>query len=89
MHPCCGDFEQYLAFDPINRLVLYPNAPDMGATSPLSGLGIYHVDTGAWEWQSVPASVTGSVWGFDESVGTLIGIGKRVGPSAYYLYKYK
>jgi hypothetical protein len=86
--PAGGDHEVYLAFDPGNRVVLVPNNADMGA-SPLKGLGIYHVDTGRWEWEAVPAAVTGSVWGFDEGVGALIGIGKRVQPFAYFLYKYR
>lgn len=80
--------EVYLAFDPQSRTILIPNSEGMGNVS-LAGLGIYHVDTGAWEWEPVPASVMGSVWGFDEASGTLIGIGKRVQPSAYFLYKYR
>jgi hypothetical protein len=86
--PAAGDHEIYLAFDPVNRVVFVPNNYDMGA-SPLTGLGIYHVDTGQWEWEAVPAAAFGSVWGFDQNAGALIGIGKRVSPSAYFLYKYK
>lgn len=85
--PAAGDHEVYLAFDPGNRVVLVPNNFDMGS-SPLKGLGIYHVDTGRWEWEAVPAAVAGSVWGFDEAAGALIGIGKRSPPFAYFLYKY-
>ena len=77
----------YLAFDPSNRLVLIPNSFGMGGT-PLSGLGIYRVDTAVWEWDSVPSAVLGSVWGFDEHLGALVGIGKRVQPYAYYFWKY-
>ena len=80
--PPCGPI-----FDPGNRVLLVPNNVDMGA-APLNGLGIYHVDTGQWEWEAVPTAVTGSVWGFDEEVGAMIGIGKRVQPFAYFLYKY-
>jgi hypothetical protein len=83
-----GDHEVYLAFDPVRREVLVPNNVDMGV-SPLNGLGIYKADAGTWTWEAVPATVTGSVWGFDEATGALIGIGKRVQPSAYFLYKYK
>ena len=86
--PAGSDHEVYLAFDPGHRVILIPNNFDMG-TAPLNGLGIYHVDTGAWDWQAVPPAVFGSVWGFDEAVGALIGIGKRVFPSAYFLYKVK
>ena len=80
------DHEVYLAFDPKSRTVLIPNNVDMGG-SPLAGLGLYRVDAGTWEWLPVPAAVVGSVWGFDEASGTLIGIGKRMQPSAYFLYK--
>ena len=51
--------------------------------------GLVAVDSGQWEWETVPPVVSGSVWGFDENAGALIGIGKRVQPSAYFLYKYK
>ena len=80
------DGEVYLAFDPIRRLVLVPNNTSMGG--PIKGLGIYHVDTGVWEWERVPASVGGSLWGFDESVGALVGVGTRSAPYAYYLYQH-
>jgi hypothetical protein len=78
----------YLAFDTINRLVFVPNNYDMGGAA-LQGLGIYHVDTGQWEWENVPSTVVGSAWGFDESVGALIGVGKRNPPYGTFLYKYK
>jgi hypothetical protein len=77
----------YLAFDPGNRVLLIPNSFGMGGT-PLSGLGIFHVDTGVWEWDAVPPAVYGSAWGFDENLGVLVGIGKRQQPYAYYIWKY-
>ena len=85
-----GDQTQdvYLVFDPINRLVLVPNNIGMGQ-SPIQGLGIYHLDTGAWEWEAVPTAVWGSVWGFDENIGAMIGIGKRVPGTSYFIYKAK
>jgi hypothetical protein len=80
--------DMYLAFDTINRLVLIPNQFGMG-TSGLFGLGIYHVDTGAWEWDTkVPPAVQGSVWGFDENLGALVGFGKRTQPYGYFIWKY-
>ena len=57
-------------------------------TSPIKGLGVYHVDTGQWQWEAVPPTVLGSVWGFDEATGAMIGIGQRTPPFAYFLYKY-
>jgi hypothetical protein len=36
----------------------------------------------------VPKTVAGSVWGFDEATGAMIGVGKRSEPFAYFLYKY-
>jgi hypothetical protein len=80
--------EVYLVFDPVNRLVFVPNNTGMG-TGPLAGLGIYHVDTGQWEWEAAPAAAYGSVWGFDENLGAMIGIGQRIWGTHYYLYKYK
>jgi hypothetical protein len=82
------DHEVYLAFDPVNRVLIIPNNVDMGQ-STLNGLGVLHVDSAVWEWEAVPSAVMGSVWGFDEDAGALIGIGKRAQPSAYFLYKYK
>jgi hypothetical protein len=85
--PGATDHEVYTVFDSINRVILVPNNTSMGET-PLRGLGLYHVETGQWEWESVPAAVMGSVWGFDEATGAMIGIGKRSPPYAYFLYKY-
>ncbi len=51
------------------------------------GLGIYLVDAGQWEWETVRRTVMGSVWGFDETTGAMIGIGKRSEPYAYFLSK--
>jgi len=85
--PAPSDSDVYLAFDPVNRVVLVPNNIGMGQ-SPIQGLGIYRVDTGQWEWEAVPQAVWGSVWGFDENIGAMIGIGKRTSPTAYYMYKY-
>jgi hypothetical protein len=79
--------EVYLVLDTFNRVLLIPNNLGMGQT-PLQGLGIYHVDSGQWEWEAVPTAVSGSVWGFDEATGAMIGIGKRNEPFAYFLYKY-
>jgi len=60
----------------------------MGGT-PLSGPGIYHVDTGVWEWGAVPPVVLGRTWGFGENRGVLVGIGKRQQPYASYFWKYE
>ena len=80
------DGEVYLVFDPIKRVVLIPNNTSMGES--VQGLGIYHVDSAVWEWEPVPANVVGSLWSFDEGLGVLVGMGKRVSPYAYYLYQY-
>jgi hypothetical protein len=37
----------------------------------------------------VPEAVWGSVWGFDENIGAMIGIGKRVWGTSYFIYKPK
>ena len=77
----------YLAFDPINRLVFVPNNLDMGGH--VAGLGIYHVDSKKWEWEAVPAGVLANLWGFDENLGALIGMGSEAHNNGYFLYKYK
>jgi hypothetical protein len=79
--------EVYLVFDTFNRVLLIPNNFGMGQTS-IQGLGIYHVDTSQREWEAVPQAVVGSVWGFDEATGAMVGTGKRYEPFAYFLYKY-
>lgn len=61
-----ADYETHLTFDPINRVVLYPNTLDYGGR--VLGLGIYHVDSKQWEWEATPTSghpVQGNVVGFD------------------------
>ncbi|MDO8475204.1 MAG: hypothetical protein Q7W02_03230 [Candidatus Rokubacteria bacterium] len=85
--PEAGGTEDYLVFDTMHRVLLIPNNFGMGQT-PLQGLGVYHVDTGRWEWEAVPRVVVGSVWGFDEASGAMVGIGKRYEPFAYFFYKY-
>jgi hypothetical protein len=85
--PAAPDHEVYLVFDPLNRVILIPNSLDMGV-SPIMGLGIYDVDAGQWQWGAVPPTVVGSVWGFDEATGAMIGIGKRSQPYSYFLYRY-
>lgn len=80
------DGEVYLVFDSVKRVVLIPNNTSMGES--LQGLGIYHVDTRVWEWEPVPPNVAGSLWSFDESLGAVVGMGKRFSPYAYYLYRY-
>ena len=85
--PSAADHEIYLVFDTKHRKVLVPNTQGMG-DSPVLGLGIFDVETHVWEWEAVPSAVWGSVWGFDEATGAIIGIGKRSPPHAYFLYKY-
>lgn len=80
------DGEVYLVFDSVKRVVLVPNNTSMGGL--IVGLGIYHVDTRVWEWEAVPPNVGGSLWGFDENLGALVGLGKRQATYAYYLYQY-
>jgi len=78
--------DAYLVFDPGNRVIFVPNNVNFGG--PLVGLGIFHVDTGVWEWEDTPPEVAASLYGFDEHTGLLVGMGKRSEPYASYLYKY-
>ena len=63
-----GDHETYLAFDSRNRVLLVPNADSYAGK--VLGLGIYHVDTKKWEWESTGLVdgllVRGNLFGFDE-----------------------
>jgi hypothetical protein len=88
------DEETYLAFDPINRVVLYPNTYQNSGR--VYGLGIYHVDTKKWEWDPVPAGpplVQGNVVGFDAGNNAMLLYGGKHGtdaglPTVYWLYRY-
>jgi hypothetical protein len=88
------DLETYLAFDPLNRVVLYPNNYEYGGR--MYGLGIYHVDTKKWEWEGVPAGppyVQGNVLGFDVGNNVMLLYGGKDGsdiglPTVYWLYRY-
>jgi len=92
--PDAEDHETYLAFDPINRVVLYPNTFENGGR--VYGLGIYHVDTKKWEWEAVPSSppfVQGNVVGFDVGNNAMLLYGGKDGsdvglPTVYWLYRY-
>ncbi|HEY7253689.1 MAG TPA: hypothetical protein VIG37_24580 [Methylomirabilota bacterium] len=89
-----ADYETHLAFDPINRVVLYPNTLDYGGR--VLGLGIYHVDTKKWEWESTPTSghpVQGNVVGFDVGNNVMMLYGGKQGedidpPTMFWLYRY-
>jgi hypothetical protein len=92
--PQGADEETYLAFDPINRVVLYPNTRENSGR--VYGLGIYHVDTKRWEWEGVPAGsppVQGNVLGFDVGNNALLLYGGKEGtdvgpPVVFWLYRY-
>jgi len=89
-----GDLETYLAFDPINRVVLFPNTHDNGGK--VYGLGIFHVDTRQWEWEPVPSvnpAVQGNVLGFDVNNNVMLLYGGKTGvgvgvPTVFWLYRY-
>lgn len=95
--PPAGDMETYLAFDPINRVLLLPNVENFGGK--VLGLGAYHVDTKTWEWD-IPGNVQGllvrgNVFGFDEKndVFLLAGGHRAEGTlppvTVYWLYRYR
>jgi hypothetical protein len=89
-----ADWETYLAFDPINRVVLYPDTRDNGGR--VHGLGIYHVDTKRWEWELPPATghpVQGNSVGFDVGNNVMLLYGGKDSddidkPSVFWLYRY-
>lgn len=88
------DLETHLAFDPVNRVVLYPSAGNNGGR--ILGLGIYHVDTGRWEWEAVPSgspAVQGNVVGFDTGHNAMLLYGGKDSddvdlPTVFWLYRY-
>jgi hypothetical protein len=92
--PDSADFETHLAFDPINRVLLYPSTRDFGGR--VYRLGIYHVDKKRWEWEAVPQSghpVQGNVVGFDIGNNVMMLYGGKAGsdvepPSVFWLYRY-
>jgi hypothetical protein len=92
--PRGADYETHLTFDPINRVVLYPNTLDYGGR--VLGLGIYHVDSKKWEWEPTPTSghpVQGNVVGFDVGNNVMMLYGGKQSedidaPTVFWLYRY-
>jgi hypothetical protein len=92
--PDSADFETHLAFDPINRVLLYPSTRDFGGR--VYRFGIYHVDRKRWEWEAVPTAghpVQGNVVGFDVGNNVMMLYGGKSGsdveaPSVFWLYRY-
>jgi hypothetical protein len=88
------DLETYLAFDPINRVVLFPNTHDNGGR--VHSLSIFHVDTQQWEWESTPSAsppVQGNVVAFDVNNNVMLLYGGKTGvdvgvPTVFWLYRY-
>lgn len=83
-----GDHETWLAFDPINRVVLNPVARNFDGV--LVGLAMYHVDSKRWEWEEPPRSgppVSGNVFGFDPANNAMMFLG-RSAAKVWWLYRY-
>lgn len=91
------DLETYLAFDSRNRILLLPNVESFGGK--VLGLGIYHVDTRKWEWESVGLVdgllLRGNLLGFDEKNDVFfLGAGhpeegKLPPVTVFWLYRYR
>ena len=82
------DHETYLAFDPINRVVLFPNTRNYGGT--FKHLGIYRVDRDQWEIEPVPVEVVGNMLTFDPTHNCLVLMGGNgtPPPTRFWLYRY-
>ena len=83
-----GDHESWLAFDPINRVILIPVATNFDGV--LLGLAIYHVDEKRWEWQEPPTTgpeVSGNTVGFDPANNALMLLGRNKA-GLWWLYRY-
>lgn len=91
------DMETYLAFDPIHRVLLLPNVETFGGK--VLGLGIYHLETQRWEWETggevQGLLVRGNVFGFDEKNDTFLLVGGHPAEgtlppvTVYWLYRYQ
>ena len=92
--PDSADFETHLTFDPINRVLYYPNTRNFGGR--LYRFGIYHVDQKRWEWEALPTTghpVQGNVIGFDVGNNVMMLYGGKgesdvQPPSVFWLYRY-
>ena len=58
-----SEYETYLAFDSMNRVLLNPVTKSYGGK--VHGVGLYHPDEKRWEWEPPPEGVSGNTLGFD------------------------
>jgi len=79
------DHETFMVFDPINRVVLYPNTQDYDGV--VRRLYVYKVDTRVLSVEAVPAGVSGNCAGFDSRNNAMLFMG-RSATNVNWLYRY-
>jgi len=86
--------EAPLKVDTVNKVVLIP-AGTLHATQQITGMAIYHTDTGVMEWDPANTTIDGvpiafSTLGFDQNAGVFVAFGDRVNssPGEIFLYQY-
>ena len=79
------EYETYLAFDSVNRVLLNPVTQSYGGK--VHGVGIYHPDEKRWEWEPPPEGVSGNTLGFDATNNVFLFLGRSASKSMW-LYRY-
>jgi len=95
-NPTGVEFETYLVFDSVNRVLISPDPPNH--YGQIRGMAFYHVDTGKWDpYEPVTGKidgycVEGNVFGYDPANNVMIAYGGHGGtcgsPYVYWLYRY-
>jgi len=80
-----SNFETYLAFDPINRVLMNPVTTNYGGK--IRGVGLYHPDDKRWEWEPPVEGVSGNTLGFDATNNVFLFLGRSESRSMW-LYRY-
>jgi hypothetical protein len=85
--PTQPSHEAYLTVDTKNRLVVAINNIDMGAD--IVAIGLYDPSAGTWTRIEVPSGMRANLWGFDENLGAIVGMGGEVQDPPIWLFKVK
>jgi hypothetical protein len=95
-NPRGGEFETYLVFDSVNRVLISPDLPNYNGQ--IRGMAFYRVDTRKWDaYEPVTGTIDGycvqaNTFGYDPSNNVMIGFGGHGGTcgnlSVYWLYRY-
>jgi len=61
------------------------NNTDMGAD--IVAIGLYDPAAGAWTRIEVPSGMRANLWGFDENLGAIVGMGGEMQDPPIWLFK--